>query len=207
SWIFTRFTSFTLIALGGVISVGAQNPPAPQQPRPVFRGGANYVLVDAYPKKDGQIVEGLTMEDFQLFEDGKPQTIDSFDFVRVTARVPEAERRDPSGLNEMYALAGDPHIRVFVTFLDPRHTTVDGSHNIRAPLVDMLDRVVGPTDLFGVMTENMRPQDLTLGRKMISIEQQLTKYWAWGERLRGGHDPDDTGEQDLTTCFHQRLTA
>jgi len=195
-------------ALAAVLSA-AQNPPPvpPQGQQPVFRAGANFVLVDAYPQKDGRIVEGLKASDFQVFEDGKPQTIENFEFVRVEGNLPESARRDPSGLNEMREIAADPHNRVFVTFLDTRHTTVDGSHNIRAPLVNMLDRVVGPTDLFGVMTENMRPQDLTLGRRSVTVAGMLEKYWTWGERQRyGGHDPDDRGEDDLTECFHSRLT-
>ena len=199
----------TASALSGLL-FAAQNPPPlpPQGQQPVFRAGANFVLVDAYPQKDGRIVEGLKASDFQVFEDGKPQTIENFEFVRVEGNLPESARRDPSGLNEMREIAADPHNRVFVTFLDTRHTTVDGSHNIRRPLVDMLERVVGPTDLFGVMTENMRPQDLTLGRKTVAIDGMLEKYWTWGERQRlGGHDPDDQGENDLTHCFHSRWTG
>ena len=166
------------------------------------------MLVDAYPQKDGHIVEGLKASDFQVFEDGKPVTIENFEFVRVEGNLPESARRDPSGLTEMREIAADPHNRVFVTFLDTRHTTVDGSHNIRLPLVNMLERVVGPTDLFGVMTENMRPQDLTLGRKTVAIDGMLEKYWTWGERQRlSGHDPDDQGETDLTHCFHSRWTG
>src|ERR1700730_16782174 len=61
-----------------------QSTPAPStqaQQRPVFRGGTHFVRVDAYPVDNGKIVEGLTPEDFQVLEDGKPQAIDSFDFV------------------------------------------------------------------------------------------------------------------------------
>jgi hypothetical protein len=76
-----------------------QNPPAaqqqPQQPQPqrppVFRAGANFVLVDAYPQRDGKIVERMTAADFEVLEDGKPQAIDSLEFVRIDASL--AERR------------------------------------------------------------------------------------------------------------------
>src|SRR5262245_60663047 len=89
----------------------AQTPQNPQ--RPVFRGGANLVTVDAYPRRDGRIVEGLTLSDFEVLEDGKPQAIDQFEFVRVEP-VPEADRRDPNNQREMLQLAADPHNRVFV---------------------------------------------------------------------------------------------
>ena len=73
----------------------AQNaPPAPsgQQapaPRPRtggfrFRVNTNLVLVNVVVRdKDGNLVRGLTKDDFQLFEDGKQQTIADFGFEDV----------------------------------------------------------------------------------------------------------------------------
>ena len=58
-----------------------QATPAPQtqaQQRPVFRGGTHFVRVDAYPVQNGKIVEGLQPEDFEILEDGKPQTLRYF---------------------------------------------------------------------------------------------------------------------------------
>ena len=49
--------------------------PDPQRP-PTFRSGAHFVGVDAYPTRDGKPVTGLTINDFIVLEDGKPQTID-----------------------------------------------------------------------------------------------------------------------------------
>jgi len=140
-----------------------------QSPQLVFRGGANLVTVDAYPRRDGRIVEGLTPPDFEVLEDGTPQTIDQFEFVRVEP-IPEAERRDPRTQAEMLQLAADPHNRVFVTYLDTYHVSVTGSHDIRGPLLDMLNRIVAPNDLFGVTTSKLRPSSLTLGRKLLSVE-------------------------------------
>src|SRR5688500_17383025 len=56
--------------------------PTEAQQRPVFRGGTHFVRVDAYPVENGKIVAGLTPEDFEIFEDGKPQQIESFDFIK-----------------------------------------------------------------------------------------------------------------------------
>lgn len=176
----------------------AQAPTLPQ-----FRAGAVLVTVDAYPQLNGRIVEGLTAGDFEVLEDGKPQKIENLEFVRIEPAAPEAIRRDPSTIGEMRAIAADPHARVFVAFLDQLHTTVEGSHAIRQPLIDTLRSLVGPDDLFGVMTQNMRPEQLTLGRAMLSIEEQLTKYWPWGERQRIGHDRTDPVEDNVATCFHQ----
>jgi VWFA-related protein len=185
----------------------AQNPPppagqAPATPRqPVFRGGANFVLVDAYPQRDGRLVEGLTAADFEVREDGKPQQVEMFEFVRVEPSLSETTRRDPNNQREAEALVADPHNRVFVVYLDTIHTTVEGSHNIRGPLVDALNRIIGPNDLFGVMTPNMDPRHIAFGRRLLGVEEQLTRHWTWGERNRVGSDPQDPGEEDLYQCF------
>src|SRR5690349_17824736 len=111
---------------------------APQQRPPVFRGESVLVTVDAYPHRDGRIVENLKAGDFEILEDGKPQAVESLEFVRVEPSPSEATRRDPGNVSEMWKLAADPHNRVFVVFLDRLHVSVDGSFAARRPLVDTL---------------------------------------------------------------------
>jgi VWFA-related protein len=203
-----------ILLLGGTFASSLQNPqtpPAPQNPPPpqnppaqrppVFRAGANFVLVDAYPQRDGKLVEGLTAADFEVREDGQPQKVEMFEFVRVEPSLSESTRRDPNNQREMEALASDPHNRIFVVYLDTLHTTVDGSHNIRGPLVDALNRIIGPDDLFGVMTPNLDPRLITFGRRLLTVEEQLSRHWAWGERNRITPDRQDPVEQNIHNCF------
>ena len=196
-------TLFRTLLLAAVIVAGAMPlaQQTPQQRPPVFRGESVLVTVDVYPQRDGRIVEGLTAGDFQVLEDGKPQTVENFEFVRVEPSLSESGRRDPNSVREMLELAADPHNRVFVVFLDQLHVTVDGSAATRRPMVDSLNRIIGPNDLFGVMTQNTDPRALTFGRRLISVEEQLSKYWTWGERYRLATDPTDPLEEDLKTCF------
>ena len=184
--------------------LGADQQTPPQQRQPVFRGEAVLVTVDAYPHLDGRIVEGLKAEDFQVLEDGKPQAIESLEFVRVEPSLSEATRRDPNSVREMLTLAADPHNRVFVVFLDQLHVSVDGSFATRRPMVDALNRIIAPDDLFGVMTQNTDPRALTLGRRLLSVEEQLTKYWNWGERHRITSDPNDHLEDGLRHCYEYK---
>jgi len=179
-----------------------QQPP----PRQVFRGGANFVLVDAYPSRDGQIVEGLTAADFEILEDGKPQKIDAFEFVRVEQGLSESERRDPNNQREVLEAVADPHNRIFVVFLDISHVTVEGSHTIRRPLLDALNRIIAPNDLFAVTTSYHRAKDLVFGRRLMGLEEQLSKFWTWGERnMITSSRPLDLKETELTNCFHIKL--
>src|SRR4029079_6660855 len=104
------------LALGGAAQ--QQEPPNQAQQRPVFRGGTHFVRVDAYPLQNGKIVEGLKPEDFEVFEDGKPQAVESFDFIKFEGFSPEAERRDPQSQREGFDLAADPRYRLFVVYVD-----------------------------------------------------------------------------------------
>ncbi|HEX5214980.1 MAG TPA: VWA domain-containing protein [Vicinamibacterales bacterium] len=188
-------------AAASVALAAAQGQAPPPQRQPVFRGGANFVLVDAYPQRDGKIVEGLKPADFEVLEDGKAQIVDSLEFVRIDPGPVTSERRDPNNTREMLQVAADPHNRVFVVFLDGLHTTVDGSHNIRGPLVSALNRIIAPNDLFGVTTHLQRPRDLVLGRRLETVEAQLTRYWTWGQRQSTLNDPADPAEDSLKRCF------
>src|SRR6185295_10533067 len=143
-------TSGVLLCVPHAGTAPAQDPGQ----RPVFRGGANLVLVDAYPRKDGRIVEGLEPGDFQISEDGVPQKVDQFEFVRVEPAL-EPDRRDPNNQREMLQQAADPHNRVFVIYLDKYNVDVFGSYYSRKPIVEMLNKLIGPNDLFGVMTANI----------------------------------------------------
>ena len=164
---------------------GAQQQPPPTKPlaaqqRPVFRGGTHFVRVDAYPVQNGKIVEGLEAEDFEILEDGKPQKIDSFDFVRFDTFTPQAVRRDPSSQREGFDMAADPRYRVFVIVVDLAFSSSPGPFaanndlpRIEKPLVSFLKRILGPQDLFGFLTSRNSVKDLVLGQKSLVIESQV----------------------------------
>ena len=51
---------------------------------------------------------------------------------------------------------------------------------MRVPITDLLNRMMGPQDLFGVMTPYLGIKDLLLGQSTLSIQEQLEKYPYWG---------------------------
>jgi hypothetical protein len=54
----------------------------------VVRITTNLVQVDAVRNEDGKPVRNLTAEDFEVFEDGRKQTITSFAYISNVAGVP-----------------------------------------------------------------------------------------------------------------------
>ncbi len=193
-------------------AVPGQTPPPAQTPQtgqsqqtqepqqPTFRAGANLVRVDVYPMKDGAPVRDLTKQDFQVFEDGVPQAVQTFEHVVVRpAGASGVAPVEPNSQREGNQMAADPHNRVFVIFLDTYHVRVGGSHNIRKPLIDLIDRVLGPDDLVGVMTPEMPADGIILARKTDVIKRALTENWVWGRR--DAHSRLDPQEQEYEACY------
>ena len=174
---------------------GAHQSQAPRPPQ--FRGGTNLVRVDVFATRNGTPLQDLTQADFEVLEDGKPQTIDSFQHI-VVQPADQAAVVEPDSVRQSLQEVADPHNRVFVIYLDTENVTVEGSHDIRKPLIDMLNRVMGPDDLVGVMTPTMAPDQITFGRKTQVIADGLTKNWTWGRQ--GQIDLDDQ-EKMYATCF------
>jgi VWFA-related protein len=165
---------------------GQQTPPDPQAPQPrppVFRAGAHYVRVDAYPTaKDGTIVEGLTKDDFEIYEDGKLQAIESAEFITFDTWTPDAERKDPRTQQAAYDLAADPTWRVFVIVIDRDSYGMEGQHYMRAPLHEFIDRNLGPRDLFGLLTTQNEWTDLALGQTVTAANAVIDRRdWLMGD--------------------------
>lgn len=193
-----------LIVVVGTVAVLAGAPPGPaQDPRnppqqPTFRAGAHYVRVDAYPTRDGRPILGLSATDFELLEDGKPQTIDRIEFIAHQTWTPLGERRDPNSQRAGLELARDPKYRVFVLYLDAFHVDFAGSSRTRFPIAELLNRTMGPEDLFGVLTPAQSPKDLMLGQMTQTIQEQLEKNPMWG--IAGRLEPQP-GEAELEFMF------
>ncbi len=169
-----------------------------QPQRPVFRTEANYVRIDVFPTRDEQPVPDLTQAEFEIFEDKITQKIDAFERVVISPAGPQETRREPNTVAESRAMAQDPRARVFVLFLDTYHVTTAASHAMRDPLVRMLQRMIGPDDLVGLMTPEMSAKNLTLARRTQTIEGILSKDWTWGKRDSIAHDPE---EDKYEACY------
>ena len=147
---------------------------APAADQPAFRTGVNFVRVDAFATVNGAPVHDLTANDFEVSEDGAPQTVETFE--RVESRG-----------------------RLFVLFLDTYHVDLGGSRRLQKALLALLERVVGPDDTYAVMTPEMSAADLTLTQRTATIESYLSKYWFWSDREQ--LYPEDPIEQKYQECY------
>ena len=113
----------------------------------------------------------------------------------------EDARYEPNSVGESLRIAEQGKGRLFVIFLDTYHIGTFGSHRVQRPLVNLLNRILGPDDMFAVMTPDMSAGDITFARKTDPIEGYLSKYWFWGQRDR--LYPDDPVEREYVSCYPQ----
>src|SRR4051812_19781132 len=115
----------------------------PDQSMPRFRAGANLVRVDAYVSKDAVAIEDLKADDFTIFEDDKPQTVENFELIKARKPNPQTERTDPTNVRDMNQQVADAS-RVFTLFFDRLFVQVEGSYHAQKPIIETLDKVIGP---------------------------------------------------------------
>ena len=152
-----------------------------------------------YPTVDGQPVLDLRQDDFEVLEDGKPQVPVQFEHVVIRAQGVHDARQDPNTVAESRSMMESSRARLFALFLDDKHVEVSASHDIRKPLTDTLERLIGADDLFGVMTPEMSATQVAFARKTTTIDGILSNYWHWGERSR--ITTFDPVEEQYNQCY------
>ena len=173
-------TRRTLIA-GGVIvlfaaaGILAQQPvpePLTQQPPVTFRLEVNYVEIDAVvTDEEGNLVEDLTLEDFEVLEDGEVQEVTAFSQVNIP--VEQAMRPlfaespiEPDVHSNERAFDG----RVFVLTLDDLHTAPLRTSRVITAAKEFIEHHLGANDLTSVVFTSGRSdaaQDFTSNRRLL----------------------------------------
>ena len=168
------------------------SPAVPAEQGPQFRTGINFVRVDAIvTDRQGNPVADLKPTDFEVLEDGKPQTVESFRFVKTSGTAPvEVPRAIRTRTDEEQAAANED-ARIFVFFLDDYHVRLGNSMAARKPLVEFVTNNVGPGDLLAVMYPLTPLDAVQLTRDHQSIIRVLEKF----EGRKFNYEPRNATEQ------------
>lgn len=178
------------------VVLAAQEPAPPTQLEP-FRTEVNYIRVDMYPTADGTPVTDLRPDEIEILDEGAPQKIDRFEHVLVRGTRSQDNRREPSTVAEMREATQDVRARLFVLFLDTEHVEFGPAFNIKSPLIQSLNQMIGGDDLVAVMTAGMQARDLTFRRRTTSIEELLKGVWSERDyRLKRSPEEDN-----IALCF------
>ena len=160
-----RLASLVVVLLAVGLARAAQDPPRDQKPEVVIPVGTEVVRVDVIvTDKGGKARPGLRREDFQIVEDGQPQTITQFEAFAASAApsagplpsaVPAAAETTPQ--------APRPVSRRFIVLVvDDIHIEAANLMRLKKTLDRFLNDEVAPEDMVAlVTTSGRRSQDFT----------------------------------------------
>jgi len=163
-----RTTALLLLALI------AQAPPAPpSQPQPpiTFKVEVNYVEIDAnVVDAQGNFVRTLGKDDFEVLEDGKPQSLTAFAMVDIPIERPDPPLFSKTAIAPDVATNRKPFEgRVFVLVLDDLHTRFTRTSRTRAAARQFVERYIGANDVVAVVNTSgydKAMQDFTSNRQL-----------------------------------------
>ncbi|MGE0392261.1 MAG: VWA domain-containing protein [Vicinamibacterales bacterium] len=171
---------------GGTAAQGgppAQTPPPVEVPGqdviPTFRSGINFVRVDAIvTDRKGEPVDDLTIDDFQIQEDGAPQTIEQFKLIRVdkSSRPPDEPIREIRDRDDVEREAAYDDVRVFVFFFDDYHTRDLNAMSIRRYLQEFVATQLRPADMVAFMYPLSPLDTITFTRDQRRIASAIDRF-------------------------------
>jgi VWFA-related protein len=171
-------------------------PPPPEAPspaqQPTFRAGINFVRVDAIvTDRQGNPVTDLNQTEFEVLEDGKPQTIESFRFIKIDASAPVEVTSPIRTRADEERAAANEDARIIVFFLDDYHVRLGNSMAARKPLVEFVQTSLGPRDLVAVMYPFTPLDAVALTRDHQSVIRALERF----EGRKFNYEPRNSTEQ------------
>ena len=158
----------------GTVAVSAQMPPRPPTTRPtpqtsapaptrpaptgqVFRGGTEIITIDIMPRDSkGAFVPALTLNDFQIFEDGVEQKIENFLFANGGQFYSTYASATPTRTEGLVLPKTQPPPdtsgRIFIIYIDDLHFPPSATPNVRQMLQLVRDTLVHDNDLVGFVS-------------------------------------------------------
>lgn len=152
--------------------------PQPEQP-PVFRAGINVVRVDVIvTDRNGNPVTDLTAAEFEVFEDGVPQTIETFRLVRVGqgSEAGGAAAQPIRTAADAEREAAREDVRLIAIFLDDYHVRRSTALGVREPLIKFIRTALAPTDLVAVMYPLTPLGEVTFTRDHEAVVRAIEQF-------------------------------
>jgi len=171
------------------------SPPPQRQPpvedQDVVRITTNLVQVDVGVTKDGKAVTDLRADDFEIFEDGKPQTITHFSYVSNVLGVvpptvlPAGKSRDKIGPVAPAKINLNAQRRMVALVVDDLGMTFESMARLRGQIRKFLDEL-SPSDLVAIIRTGGdvgAVQQFTNDRRLL---QSAVDHLRWNPCSRSG---------------------
>jgi VWFA-related protein len=149
----------------------AQDKPAP--PEVTFQVEVNYVDVDVVvTDENGKFVPGLTRDDFQVFEDGKPQKVETFAYVEIpvvqdNAFVLGDRQVSTDSKTNRVPFSG----RLFVIVLDDQDVASMRTAQVKKSAKEFVAKYMGANDIAAVVHTSGRTdasQEFTSNKALLN---------------------------------------
>jgi VWFA-related protein len=175
----TRIPVAVLAAALSAAALAAQQPSSPSAPPAPAQGGGevtfrvevNYVEVDAVvTDAAGKIVTDLTQADFEVLEDGKPQTVTAFSLVNLAIERPVRPLFAGGPIESDVSANTIAEGRIYVIVLDDLHTNFANTARVRQFLRAFIESDFGTNDLAAVVYTSGRAtagQEFTNSRRLL----------------------------------------
>jgi VWFA-related protein len=162
-----------IVLLTAAALTSAQAPPPAAQRTPTFKVAVDYVQVDAVVTDgQGNPVRDLTKDDFQVYEDGKPQTISSFATVDIPVERTDLPRavEAPSIESKVMTNARPFDGRVYVMVVDDLHILPTRTPRAIKTAREFIERNLGANDLMAIVHTTGLPdasQQFTNNKRLL----------------------------------------
>ena len=152
---------------------------AQTEDRPVFRSGINFIRVDASViDDDGNHVSDLQASDFEVYEDGLLQEIETFELIEIGA-VPDLNAEPARRVrtrNDVEREAARSDVRLIVIFFDDYNVRRENGQRASIQITKFLEDNLLPTDLVAVMHPLTPVSDLPFTRNHATILEQVDNW-------------------------------
>jgi VWFA-related protein len=160
---------------------------AQQTQRPTFRSTTDVVTTEVIVRdSSGKFVPDLTINDFEVFEDGVPQKLTNF-VVSIGGRImqdiaPTAPVRREGLVLPPTRPATDQSGRIFIIFIDDMHLQASDSIKARQVLKQIRDTVIHDGDLIAIVSTGYSSieVDLTYDYKRKRFDESIAKVMGSG---------------------------
>jgi VWFA-related protein len=156
----------------------AEGQASPDQPqRPTFRTDINFVRVDVIvTDKKGEPITDLSQKDFQVWEDGEPQEVESFKLFKIDALTQTTPARPIRSTYDEESEAQRPDVRLFAFFLDDYHVRRGNAMRSRIAMADFVRRQIAPQDMLAIMYPLTSTSDVIMDRNHEAIAHAIEQF-------------------------------
>ena len=180
---------------------------------PVFRSSVRLIDVDVYvTDQQGRPVKGLTRDDFELLEDGKPQEIRAFTPIDLAVDVPGASGSSPTTESRLPPADVATNVdvaRTYILLLDSPYMVVENEYMtglaytaaVKRVAAQFVNEALGPRDqaaVIHVQGTTSNAQGLTSNHQLLL--DSIAKY---GQGRSGAESAPERGDPEIA----QRILA